>query len=163
MSKFKIGDPVRVAEGATCKNGDGDTLRSRVGGCSGLVTVIAIDGDLYVKAPRGAEGHASPEFCTLIEDKTPTRSAILADADELVNGDRQDDYGSPAESLGRIAALWSTYLAWRPDRVAPLEPAEVALLMDLAKTARLAQSLDHRDSWVDKSGYAAIGGEVAAK
>jgi hypothetical protein len=35
--------------------------------------------------------------------------------------------------------------------------------MALVKIARLANSPDHMDSWIDIAGYAACGGEIAAK
>jgi hypothetical protein len=34
----------------------------------------------------------------------------------------------------------------------------VALMMDWVKTARLLQTPDHEDSWIDKCGYSALGG-----
>jgi hypothetical protein len=42
-----------------------------------------------------------------------------------------------------------------------LEPYDVALMMDDVKSARLCETPDHRDSWVDKAGYSACGAEVA--
>jgi hypothetical protein len=32
-------------------------------------------------------------------------------------------------------------------------------MMDWVKTARLIETIDHDDSWVDKAGYSALGGE----
>jgi hypothetical protein len=34
----------------------------------------------------------------------------------------------------------------------------VALMMDWVKTARLLETIDHNDSWIDKVGYSALGG-----
>jgi hypothetical protein len=34
----------------------------------------------------------------------------------------------------------------------------VALMMDWVKTARLLETIDHADSWIDKCGYSALGG-----
>ena len=43
-----------------------------------------------------------------------------------------------------------------------LEEAErIALMMDWVKTARLLNSIDHEDSWIDKAGYTALGGEFS--
>ena len=36
-------------------------------------------------------------------------------------------------------------------------------MMDLVKTARLDNDVTHADSWTDKCGYAACGGEIAIK
>jgi hypothetical protein len=42
-------------------------------------------------------------------------------------------------------------------------PEKVALAMDWLKTCRLINSPEHVDSWIDKVGYSALGGEVAIK
>jgi hypothetical protein len=39
----------------------------------------------------------------------------------------------------------------------------VALMMDWLKTSRLLGTLDHADSWVDKAGYTALGGEFSER
>jgi hypothetical protein len=39
----------------------------------------------------------------------------------------------------------------------------VALMMDWVKTARLLETIDHEDSWVDKVGYSALGGSFDAE
>jgi hypothetical protein len=35
--------------------------------------------------------------------------------------------------------------------------------MDWVKTARLLQTISHEDSWLDKVGYSALGGEFSGK
>ena len=82
------------------------------------------------------------------------RTDTLQAAYELVNGARQDDYGTPAESFGRIAALWTPILGL------DVQPHQVALCMAMVKAARLVRSPDHSDSWVDLAGYAALGSEL---
>lgn len=84
------------------------------------------------------------------------RAAILADAAALICGPRQADYGPPAESFGRIAAMWSAFLGRR------VTPAQVAGCMALVKLARLAHDPAHRDSAVDAAGYVALLAELAA-
>jgi len=44
-----------------------------------------------------------------------------------------------------------------------ITPAQVCLCMDAVKTTRLIKTPDHADSWADKCGYSAIGGEVSEK
>jgi len=53
----------------------------------------------------------------------------------------------------RIADLWSAHLATK------ISTVDVAILLTLVKVARLKNSPDHRDSWVDIAGYAACGAE----
>ncbi|AXQ65190.1 hypothetical protein SEA_SCHMIDT_71 [Gordonia phage Schmidt] len=83
------------------------------------------------------------------------KGAILAKAAELVAGDRAKDYGDARTNHQRIADLWSVVLGKR------VEPHEVAACMVLLKVARLVETPDHLDSWVDMAGYAGIGGEIA--
>ena len=81
------------------------------------------------------------------------RSEILAEADSLINGDRQAHYGEPHENFLAIAEMWSAYLGHA------VSPADVCHLMALLKIARLRNG-PHRDSSVDACGYMALGGEL---
>ena len=45
----------------------------------------------------------------------------------------------------------------------PVTAKHVALMMDWVKTARLLETIDHEDSWVDKVGYSALGGSFDAE
>lgn len=75
---------------------------------------------------------------------------------ELVNGDRQSDYGHPLDNHERIAAFWTVRLA---DKLKPgcvVEPHDAAALMRLAKESRLMQTIGHYDSQVDIAGYADV-------
>ncbi|WNO25814.1 hypothetical protein SEA_GOIB_72 [Gordonia phage Goib] len=85
------------------------------------------------------------------------KGEILAKADELVNGDRNKNYGDAKTNHQRIADMWSVILA------KPVEAHEVAACMVALKLARLIETPDHLDSWVDMAGYAAIGGEIATE
>ena len=82
------------------------------------------------------------------------RSAILAEADRLINGDRQADYGTPQENFARIAAIWTVILGHT------VRPDQVALCMSGLKLARLANG-PHDDSYTDACGYMALAGELA--
>jgi hypothetical protein len=81
---------------------------------------------------------------------------LLREAEQLVNGDRNAQYGDPNQDFARTAAFWQTYLDGI-DR--PLESHDVAILMMLLKVSRLAWSPDKWDSWVDAAGYAACGAD----
>lgn len=84
-----------------------------------------------------------------------TRSDILALASQAVTVDRAATHGSPEDTFGLIAQLWSARLGvdLRPDQVA-------VMLIDL-KTARAWGNPGHVDNWADIAGYAACGGELA--
>ena len=95
-------------------------------------------------------------------DNVPTmRSEILREAERIVYGDREDEYGSPAVNLQATADLWSAYLERQLN--APIKPYDVALMMVLLKVSRAKNggqtSMDH---FVDIAGYAAIAGELLA-
>lgn len=76
--------------------------------------------------------------------------SILAQAEELIHGDRAKEYGHPAENLGRIATLWSAYLKEN------ITAADVATMMILLKVARLKTGVGSRDTWIDIAGYAGL-------
>lgn len=85
----------------------------------------------------------------------PTES-VLAEADRLVNGDRQSAYGHPLDNFTTIGRYWSTHLKARYPGL-PMHPEldaeDVAIMMALLKIARLDNDAAHRDSAVDTAGY----------
>nr|DAG79835.1 MAG TPA: hypothetical protein [Caudoviricetes sp.] len=82
-----------------------------------------------------------------------TRTELLRTANRHVVGDRDETYGSPEESFGLIAELWSAYLDLQ------ITPVTVAALMSLFKIARM-RGKPHIDNFIDLAGYAACGGEL---
>jgi hypothetical protein len=82
----------------------------------------------------------------------------IDEASQLIDGDRQADYGDPRANHERIAALWSAYLG--PLFDAKGEPVEiraedVAMLMGLVKIGR--ERYRHKaDNITDLIGYALI-------
>lgn len=82
------------------------------------------------------------------------RQEILTAAAECVCRSREEDYGSPEDSFEMIAKLWSAYTGSR------IEAQDVAAMMVLLKTARIAGGSRSMDNWVDIAGYAACGGEI---
>lgn len=90
--------------------------------------------------------------------KVPT---LLETASGLINGDRDEEYGHPADDFARIAAYWSTYLGDRCPGGIGL--ADVAALMSLLKLARLSHNVDHYDSWADIAGYAGCWDRIARR
>jgi hypothetical protein len=87
--------------------------------------------------------------------KTMNNDAILRKAHELVNAERQDDYGSPAASLTRIVAMWTAYLEQ------PVNARDVALLLALMKIAREAHRCKE-DNLIDAAGYIGLAADMAA-
>jgi hypothetical protein len=83
------------------------------------------------------------------------RSVALDNAKELINGQRAQDYGPPEVNFSRIAKLWEPILG------IGIKPHEVALCLAQLKVARLINTPDHEDSWVDAAGYVGIGAELA--
>lgn len=87
-----------------------------------------------------------------------TRASILETARKCVCGEREGEYGTPENSFSTIARLWSAYCEDRD-----FAAYDVACMMALLKIARIIRSPGHMDNWVDLSGYAACGGEIAGR
>lgn len=90
----------------------------------------------------------------LDEVPEPERSKVLSEADALINGDRQQEYGTPQVNFQRIADLWNVLIpghTWTT--------GDVALAMLGVKLARAAQGYK-RDTYVDIAGYAALAVEL---
>jgi hypothetical protein len=83
---------------------------------------------------------------------------ILDTAKELIAGKRATDYGEALDNFDRIASGWNIILQGALDTHGYLTVQHVALMMDWVKTARLLQTPNHEDSWIDKCGYSALGG-----
>lgn len=83
------------------------------------------------------------------------RAQLLDTAKELVTRDRNATHGEPEDTFGLIAAYWSAHL----DR--EITSADVAIMMNLMKCARLRANPRNPDNWLDGIGYLACGGELA--
>lgn len=84
-----------------------------------------------------------------------TRKEVLACADKCVNGQREQDYGTPEQNFQTIANMWGAYMG------ISFTPVDVAMMMSLLKIARIKSGGGTGDSFVDLAGYAACGGELA--
>lgn len=82
--------------------------------------------------------------------------SILKEANTIIYGDREKTYGHPSKNLETIARMWNAYLDAKTTDRNQLNAKDVAGMMVLLKTARLANNPDHRDSLVDICGYAAL-------
>lgn len=93
------------------------------------------------------------------------KESVLDEAKRIIYGDRENTYGKPSKNLEAIAQMWTTYVNNASvdlydetgNQINILFQAkDVAIMMVLLKTARLANDIDHRDSVVDICGYAAL-------
>jgi hypothetical protein len=73
--------------------------------------------------------------------------SILQTAEQLVDGDRNADYGHPAVDLGRTSKIWSAILG------SDVSAEQVALCMIGVKISRLCNAYK-LDSVIDVAGYA---------
>lgn len=75
------------------------------------------------------------------------QESILVEADRLVSGARQNDYGHPSQDFARTAAMWTVILG------VEVTAEQIPLCMIAVKISRLMNSYK-RDSAVDIAGYA---------
>lgn len=81
---------------------------------------------------------------------------ILLKARELINGERQSEYGDPRESFERIARFWSVYLGHE------VSGKDVAMMMVLLKMSR-EMSRHKPDNLVDMAGYVGLADALTQK
>jgi uncharacterized protein DUF6378 len=77
---------------------------------------------------------------------------VLQEANRLVNGDRQKDYGHPLDDYTKTGAFWSIILK---DKLKPgetISPQDCVLMMVCLKISR-EMNLPKRDNRVDGAGY----------
>ena len=94
-----------------------------------------------------------------------TRSEILAEAERIVTGDREEQYGPPEDNFALIAELWALYLrrmCVSSGADVYIKPDDVAIMMVLLKIARtVTVDKPKADSYIDMAGYASCAGEIA--
>jgi len=78
---------------------------------------------------------------------TPTNETILEEAARIVEGTRNNEYGTPFVNHSRTASFWSVYLG------IDITPEQVCMLNILQKLSRSMNSIT-RDTLVDFAGYA---------
>ena len=83
---------------------------------------------------------------------------VLEEAKDLIYGQRADDYGDAQLSFQRMADLVNPIIKKADGN---LTATDMALVMIQVKIARLQESPDHEDSWIDIAGYAWVGNECA--
>ena len=87
---------------------------------------------------------------------------LLEEAGAVIDA-RGDHYGTPLQNWTRISELWTAFLRDKLKEGEKITPLDHGLMMDLVKTARLIETPEHWDSYVDKCGYAAAAVECLTK
>ena len=82
---------------------------------------------------------------------------FLNQAQALVRGQRQKDYGDKVDNHINIAKLWSAY------KDVDITPHDVAIMMALLKIARTKLGSVSMDTYIDMAAYGAIAGEIKFK
>lgn len=88
---------------------------------------------------------------TIEEFNWPPRVQALQEAIYLINGERDEEYGTPQENFGRIRALFDVIVP----KEKPWTLEEVCLVNIALKLARAVKGYK-RDTIVDLAGYAGI-------
>ena len=86
------------------------------------------------------------------------RGKVLKEALEIINGGRQDQYGSPEDSFSNIARYWTAYLqneGWAIE----ITKKDVPILMVLFKIAR-EHNQHKRDNLRDGAGYIGLAADI---
>lgn len=72
--------------------------------------------------------------------------------------ERQEQYGDALYNFEVIGKIWGALLD-----TDPIEPYQVALMMDALKTVRAFNNPEHLDSWQDKLGYTQHGLDIVTQ
>lgn len=80
-----------------------------------------------------------------------SRRSVLLEAEGLVHGERNADYGPPVEDFTRTAGMVSAMLGHKLKE--PLTPDEIGLIMCCIKLSRQINRAK-RDNMTDLAGYA---------
>lgn len=87
--------------------------------------------------------------CKNVQQKE--RGLVLLRALDVINGERQQQYGNPEDSFSEIFALWNWWLGCRLN--VPLTAQDVAMMMCLMKQAREKNGAGKTDNIADACGY----------
>lgn len=99
-------------------------------------------------------------FTVITPPASDIKETIADEAVAIVSGARRNAYGKPEDNFERIARFWQAYFENTGRPYAKVTAADVSPLMRLMKEARLCETPNHRDSFVDLVGYALTGAEI---
>lgn len=165
---IKVG-PMRRTSGGRFK-GAGHVLCDRDGVSIGnYPQIYTVDGSVHDIRKGEEDHHLVAEWVDEPVVNTPEMEAfgelpdikatILDQAGKIVNGARRSAYGTPENNFERIARFWQAYFD-NTGREVQITAADVSPMMRLMKEARLCETPDHYDSFVDIVGYTLTGAEV---
>lgn len=104
---------------------------------------------------------AKPGWCGLT-----TRGDLLLEAKNLIDGDRNNQYGPPTQDFECTAKVLSNLgfcFIDREGEIGEIQSHHVAMIQMVVKLSRLAWSPEKRDSWMDIAGYAGCGWECVSE
>lgn len=101
-----------------------------------------------IKAEREAYASMQANVGLTEQAIAAPKKFMLQRAHETIYGDRQQEYGPAGENFQNIADMWSVVLKTEVTK------EQVAMCMMQVKIARLMNTPDHFDSWMDIAGYA---------
>ena len=93
------------------------------------------------------------EVLDQLEDDVPERRSIFDEAQSLVDGDRQDDYGDPVECMDKWATILRVLYGW------DIDAHKAAIAMAQLKIVRETYTRK-RDNRVDGAAYLDIADRV---
>lgn len=107
----------------------------------------------------------STQTPTIGDQMVNNRTEILNEAIELINGERENTYGDPLDDFLTTATFWQTYITRTIEARGGLDikPHDVAVMMNLLKTARISWSPEKRDHWADLAGYTGCGWDCVVR
>jgi hypothetical protein len=103
-----------------------------------------------------ADGFVEAPVAAIHETGTPrheARTSVLLEAQGLVHGDRNDQYGAPAEEYTRTVGMVNAMLGAKLKE--PLLPEDLAYIMVCLKLSRQINK-PKRDSLTDAAGYCEV-------
>ena len=123
---------------------------------------------LVVQDGEGVERHFLTAALSKIDDEqgapeVSPRAAILREAESLITGDRNSQYGPPTQDFTRTAAFWTTYLGDKLKDGEKVQAHDIAAMMALLKLSRITWSPEKQDSWADAAGYIGCGWECVVE
>lgn len=100
------------------------------------------------------------DLATDLPQLDDVKNLVALEALSIVTGARRSAYGTPEDNFERIARFWQAYFENTGRGDVKVTAADISPLMRLMKEARLCETPNHRDSFVDLIGYTLTGAEI---
>lgn len=98
-----------------------------------------------------------------VVSRVPSRGIILTTAYNIINNERQDQYGNPEDNFATIADYWNTYLDKKLCDDGIITAKDVAMMMVLLKIAREQTGSGKEDNYIDAAGYIGLASDFAGE